>query len=140
MGKVAEGTDLEAVLAAYDREQSSRGRFAPKDAGEYLLRILPPATPGLYYRKFGIHYDVSQIAAGAPSDRRALACLKDTLDQDCPLCKAVDQLYAHARAGQIEDKATLSIAGRVRAKLRYVMNVVDMENQKNGVLTWEIGK
>src|SRR5439155_26807657 len=142
MGKV-EGTNLEAVYAAYEKEQASRGRFAPKEPGEYLVRMLPPiikpGSDGLYFRKWGIHYDVAEIAAGTPSDRRSLACLKDTLDQNCPLCAAVQQMYAHARTAQFEDKATLTKAGRVRAKLRYVMNVVDMENQKNGVQTWEIG-
>lgn len=128
--------DMAAVKDAWDAYNSKKGRFSPKE-GSYNIRILPPAKRGLYYVKYGMHYNANLVAKGAPSDKLSIACLRLTLNQDCPLCRAVDALYAEARMSEREDSTLLKIAGKVRARERYAVNIVDMDDKKAGVLIWD---
>jgi phage FluMu protein Com len=126
---------MSLVKEACDDFNSNKGVWSPKE-GTYPIRILPPKKKGLYYVEYGLHWSINVIAKNAPSGRLNVACLRLTLGQECPMCKAVDQLYAEARNGDVENKTIINIANKVRGKKRYVVNIVDMDNPKSGVLQW----
>jgi len=132
--------DMDLLNEVWKRETASSGRFAPQEPGEFNIRILPPTTKGLYFLKFGLHYDILLIAGGADPNRKAVACLKETLEQDCPMCRAVNGMYAEARMGDVEDKTTIKLANKCRCRPRFVMNIVNMDDPKSGVMTWEVSK
>ena len=125
--------DMELVKKAWDEANAKKRVWSPKE-GTYQVRILPPTTRGLYYKEFGLHWDVALIAPNA--DRRSVACLKLTLGQDCPICKAVDQVYSQARQGKYEDKLAIKTASKVFARKRYVVNMIDVDLVKDGVKIW----
>jgi hypothetical protein len=135
------GVDLAAIEKDWEDANVNRGRFAPQEPGNFPIRILPPLPnlKGKYYVHFGMHYDVAIITGGEAS-KRSVVCLEKTLEQECPVCKAVNGMFAEARAGEVEDKHTLDRAKKVRARERWVMNVVNMDKPRDGVLTWEIGR
>lgn len=114
------------------------GRLTVKDPCEKNLRILPPINPGLFYVEYGAHYDVPGLIPAAPME--AVACLKLTLGQACPLCAEVRRLYAEADLGVAKDKVKQDKANRHRGKVRFAMNVVDCDHPETGVQVWDVNK
>ena len=126
--------DLQAVLDGYDKDQALRGMFRPKSAGEYRVRILPPIEAGLYYESFGLHYNVALLSP-LLADEFAMGCYKRTLGQDCPLCVIQARLYTESRQSGDETKAHL--AKQLRGTDKFECNIIDLDNEKQGVITWE---
>lgn len=131
--------NMDEILDKWEKEDTQAGRFKPKSPCEALLRILPsidPEDPYKFCARFGMHWNIKTVAKNAPLDKKAVACLYQTLGQDCPMCRAVEALYD--RASATGDESISKLASSVRAKLRFAFNVIDTDNPKNGVLIWEI--
>lgn len=137
-------SNLDALLQAAEAANAGRTRFAPKDVGEKLIRILPPRAGEEYgFRSFGIHYNPSLLPACIElSDRQSVLCVKLTYGEECPLCKIVDRLYTRARASAnaLVKQQLLSLAGKGKARQRFVVNVVSYDQPTRGVLTWEVNE
>lgn len=98
--------------------------WKPAD-GNNTIRILPPWTAegafaGQFYREVHQHWNVSEESG-------PVLCPKKTPnasdDKDCPICDLVDQL--RARKGDVEAQ---ELAKNLRAKVAYLMSIVDMKD------------
>jgi hypothetical protein len=135
-------SSLEGILAAADKVSAGRSRFAPKEPAEYLIRMLPP-PPGQEhaFRAFGLHYDPSLLPGCLElGDKMSVICVKMTYGEDCPLCKIVERLYAKAKVQTNPEvkKQLFQLAGKTRARARFVINIVWVDQPNRGVLTWEM--
>ena len=136
----ADETDVQDVLDDFDRDQARTKRFAPKEAGESRIRILPPRAKGKFFRKFGMHYNLDLLSPGFTDQHRSAACLDLTLGEDCPVDKVVARLYYDARNPDGSRKEALhNRAGEVRRRKRFVCLVIDVDKPSRGVLPWEYG-
>ena len=128
-------TDVQQVLDDYEKSKTGRTRFAPKEPGEYIVRILPAIGGGLYFARFGLHYDCNLISSRFSGPKRSVVCPALTLEQECPICELSDRLYYEANMKK--DEPLQSVAGGFRAARRVVMNLYDCDKVSKGVLTWE---
>lgn len=118
------------------RSNKKMNKLSVKEPCKKRLRILPPGQLGLFCQEFGAHYDLPGLIPAAALD--AIACLKLTLQQACPVCAEVRRLYNEADATKnqdLQDKAT-----RHRCKSRWAMNVIDLDDLEAGVQIWDINK
>jgi len=132
-----ETTDMEQVQSEYERSKVYEGMFKPKTEGQFRLRILPPITKGLFYGAFGMHYALDELRSFG--DRRSTICPRLTYKHVCPICVLEGEWGVRGmNAAAIVNQPKQQIANAIRAKPRYVMNVVDMDNPQAGVMTWEL--
>lgn len=141
--------DFSSLLSAME-EDEAKDKFAslywkPAKEGVYKLRILTPLKQfgeKLFFVKHKIHY-----IDGVP-----YFCLSQTLKdkngvehaaEACPICAKSKQLYN----GAVRDSEEWKLAGKLRAKDRYVSRVVvrgktnaDGENAEAYPEFWEFGK
>ncbi len=61
---------------------------------------------------------------------KTFACLKEEKDEPCPFCEAREALLS---TGNAEDK---KLAGNYKARLMYVVKVIDRANEDDGVKFW----
>lgn len=133
-------TDLETVLANYEKEQAQKDIFRPRSPGEFRVRILPPRERGLYYVAFGMHFGLQYVSSKF-GDARAVACLQKTLGQDCPMCELHGKwrYEAYGPGGRVNPHKE-QLAKEIRANDRFVLNMVDLDNPQAGVQTWEMAR
>ena len=129
------GINIEKLKERFDKKTTERSdRLNLKDADNYL-RLLPPSID--YFSEdvdyiayeFLVHFNL-----GIEGDKKAEVCPK-TLgkNQKCPICEAVYKLY---KTNSVEDR---TLAGSIRAKMRYIFNVLNLEDLDKGVQVLEIG-
>jgi len=118
MSKADRLAALRKKLAAADIGGPS-GFFRSKE-GRNTVRILPEVG-GMeaFYQPVGIH--------NLPNKKR-IYCPAFTTEGEleCPVCELVQELYS---AG---DKTSRSLAGDMRVRRKFWMNVIDRENEKAG--------
>ena len=104
----------------------ARGFYKPV-AGRNMIRILPGVGEMGYsfWMDVGKHY--------IPGARRPLTCRAFTLDEPCPVCEFIKELY---QAGDDESKALASKMGR---RKQFWMNVIDRKAEDRGVLIYTPG-
>jgi len=111
---------LRAKVATIDLGGSAG--FWTAKAGRNQIRILPEVGEmGFFFQSVGKHF--------MPPDRKkTIYCPKFTSDGelDCPVCDYVDELY---KSG---DKAAKELAGELRVKKSFWMNIIDRSNEKAG--------
>jgi hypothetical protein len=135
-------TDSADVLRDYERDQQWKVKFAPRDPGEFLVRILPPPVRGRYYKEFGVHYDINCVSS-AFGDRRACGCPKMAYGQKCPLCALTSQLFFESKQPGVDPETRKHIeeyAKGIKSKYRVVLNLYLVNQKDKGVLLWEIGR
>ena len=126
------GLDLDKLRKAAQELQArmSRGggpsmKFWKPADGKNVIRVLPPWTDegplaGQFYREVHQHWNVTE--GGGP-----VLCPKKTPaasdEKDCPICDFVDQL--RARKTDVEAQ---EMAKSLRAKVAYLMSIVDMND------------
>ena len=126
--KVSRADKLQALrekLATTDMGTSSG--FMRLDEGLNQVRILPEVGDmGFFFQAVGTHrFD----------DGTTVYCPKFTSegDLDCPICELVDELY------QAGDKASRALAGKLRVRRKFWMNVIDRANESRGPLILTAG-
>lgn len=75
-----------------------------------------------------------------PAQDTACPCL-EPYSEACPACDWVDHLFKQAKSEPDANRAAQfrSMAFRMRAKLRFFMNVVDLAKPEDGVQVWAFG-
>jgi hypothetical protein len=95
--------------------------FTPKE-GKNKVRILPPTweSPEHWSYEIYIHY-------GIGADNLSYLCLARMKDKDCPVCE--ERRKAQADGDQ-------DYASTIAARTRYLVWVIDRENESEGPLLW----
>jgi hypothetical protein len=127
--------DLAKLKEKFDKKSAERtDRFTLKD-GENLIRILPPSiqylgeTVDYVSFEYLMHYNL-----GGEGEKKAEVCPKTFgKNQKCPICDAVYKLY---KLNTPEDKA---LASELRAKKRYLFNIIDLNELDKGIQILETG-
>ncbi len=133
----ADETDIDEVMRRFKEDQASKSLFKPKTPGDYYHHILPPKEKGLFYRKFGMHYGLQYVSTKF-GETKGVACLKKTLDQDCPLCELWSKwkFEAYLPGGKVNAERK-EMSYEIRPSERYVMNI----RLKDGnVMLWDVPK
>lgn len=126
------GLDYEKLKRASQELQTRMNRgggpsmkFWKPENGKNVIRILPPWTDegafsGQFYREVHQHWNVTEESG-------PVLCPKKTpeasADKDCPICDFVEQL--RARKNDVEAQ---QLAKDLRAKVAYLMSIVDMND------------
>lgn len=128
---MAKKTRNDRLAALRDRMQSvdsggAGGFFTPKQ-GANVLRILPEVGDmEFFFQVVGRHY---------LPNKKNFYCPAFTSEGElpCPICEVVNDLY---KSG---DKASKALAGDIRVRKQYWMNVIDRENENAGPLVYTPG-
>lgn len=139
-------TDVGQVLSDYERDQSSRKLFKPKNPGDYYFRVLPPVVaPGQkapYYRVFGRHYEFQRLVQNTSAPYSAI-CRAKTFNQDCFACMINDRIQTVLPNGQVNDELE-KFKFSTKAKDRFLLNILEVtpNNQLKGnePQLWEVPK
>jgi hypothetical protein len=87
------------------------------------IRILPVENGSPFVELYAHKIQVN-------GEYKTFACLKHEKNEPCPFCEAREALLA---TGNAEDK---KLAGNYRARLMYVVKVIDRANEDEGVKFW----
>lgn len=129
------GIDPNKLKEKFDKKSSQgKDRFEFKDGDNYI-RILPPSVEYMAETVDYISYDyLMHYNVGMDGDTSAEVCPKTHGKQHkCPICEAV---YRHYRANTAEEK---DIGGKLRAKTRYIFNIIDLNDIERGIQVMETG-
>lgn len=103
------------------------GFFSPQE-GKNQIRILPEAGEmEIFYQPVGIHYLGGNQRVYCPS-------FTSEKSLKCPICEVVRTLY---KSNNPADKA---LAGKIRVRKKYWMNVIDRKNSSQGPLVFTPGQ
>jgi len=98
-------------------------KFIKLKDGDNRVRILPPLKEdGMFFLMYGQHY----------IDNQFVVCPKKTNDDPCPICEFVSKLYRG-------DEDSKTLAGQIRARDKYIYNVIDRDNEEEGVKILQTG-
>jgi hypothetical protein len=139
-------TDVGQVLLDYERDQSSRKLFKPKNPGDYYFRVLPPVVPpgqkAPYYRMFGRHYDFQRLVQNTSAPYSAI-CRAKTFNQDCFACMINERIQTVLPNGQVHEELE-KFKFATKAKERFLLNILEVtpNNQLKGnePQLWEVPK
>lgn len=122
------GVNVKAVQKRIDEMSSGFLKLEANDPKE--LRILPPqpCMSGDFVFAQTIHFGLEDDEGR----RRAVACLR-ALDEDCPLCNLVDELYA---SGRKEDK---KLADDMRAQQQLLAEVLVRPSKRVRIFRMPVG-
>jgi hypothetical protein len=129
------GVDAKSLQEKFNRKGSQRADRMKLDDGDNYLRLLPPTLEYLAESVDYISIDyLMHYRIGYEGNYSHEVCPKTTNKQNkCPVCEAVNKLYA------TKDETDRQLAGRIRAKIRYTFNVIDLNNLDKGVQILEQG-
>ena len=119
-------TRLRAKLQEVDTGGGASG-YMTLEEGRNIIRILPEVKEMEYFfQTVGRHY---------MPNKKNFYCSHFTSEGEleCPICELVNELY---RAG---DKASKALAGQIRVRKQYWMNVIDRSNEARGPLIFTPG-
>jgi len=129
------GINIEKLKEKFDRKSAQRtDRFNMKDGDNYI-RILPPSIEYFSDDLDYISYEfLTHFNLGTEGDFKAEICPKTVgKSHKCPICEAVYKLY---KTNTAEDK---TLASSLRAKVRHIFNVIDLDDVDKGVQVLETG-
>ena len=112
---------MRAKLQEVDTGSGTHG-FMTLDEGRNIVRILPEVhSMDFFFQTVGRHY---------MPNKKNFYCSNFTSEGEltCPICELVSQLY---KAG---DKSSRALAGQIRVRKQYWMNVIDRSNESRGPL------
>jgi len=116
------GVDVDRYLKAADEAEKRRPRGArdwwAAEEGRNQVRVVSdPATLEVGMRDGGVHF----------IERRPYFCPRLTIQQPCPVCEYVDELY---KSGTEED---IKLAKSLSGQSRYYYNIIDRKDVGKGV-------
>ena len=96
------------------------GNYWKPKQGRNIIRILPGVgdMEDFFWQDVGKHYP--------PDSNRSFVCREFTLGEPCPICEFVQELYD---AG---DEASKTLAGKIRCRKQFWMNIIDRANEDKG--------
>ena len=127
--------DMTKLKEKFDKKSGERTDRLNLKEKENYLRLLPPSVE--YFGEnidyiayeYLIHFNV-----GVEGSITAEVCPKSLgKHHRCPICEAVFKLY---KTNTIEDK---ELANKLRAKIRYLFNVIDLSALERGIQVLEVG-
>ena len=129
------GVDAKSLQEKFNKKGSQRADRLKLVDGDNYLRILPPTLEYLMESVDYISVDyMIHFKVGYEGNYSHEVCPKTNgKQQRCPICEAVNKLYA------TKDASDKEVAGRIRAKTRYCFNVLDLNNLEKGVQIMEQG-
>jgi hypothetical protein len=136
MSKV-EFNDLD--VEKIEQAEEGRAQFFKPEAGDNLIRIMPPWEKGeLYYKGFKVHFNVDILQNyGLEIDWFAETCLAETTGS-CPICAL--SIKAKALGTRYADEDLIEVSKKLRAKQQFISNVVNMEDSSRSVKVMQYGK
>lgn len=115
-----------AELARIDAEREANKILLELEEGDNFIRVLPPSLSSTgWCRKFGSHYKITE--------KGGLKCPKTTASLPCP----VDELIQPLFKSKVQEEK--DYAYEVRAKDRFVANVLDLKKNDGKVYVMEFG-
>lgn len=113
--KSAHKTNVEKTVK--DLETLGGDEFWKPKENKNVIRILPPwNAEGMFYFKAVLHYTGEEGQLPVPC--------RSMVDKPCPLCEAV------------EKSSNKKIAKKMMAKKKFYMNILSIDNIKEGVKIW----
>jgi len=129
MAKKKSQSALERVKAKLDKTTAGRNKYFKPKQGTTTIRILPPIgdMEDFFWQNLGTHH--------IPDTRKVFVCPNFTLDDDdpCPICEYVAELYSSG------DKASEKLAGEIRVRRKYAMNIIVRGQENRGVQIYTPG-
>jgi hypothetical protein len=128
------GVDAKRIKDKWDRKGKKADRMELQDGDNYI-RLLPPSLEYLKDTVDYIHFEYPMhYKLGIEGNTTSEPCPKVHGKMSrCPVCETVFKLYSTKDA---DDKA---LAGKIRAKTRYIFNAIDLNNLDKGVQILETG-
>ena len=131
---------LEAMLAQYEKNNAPKyekqeaktydlknyfNTYIPDNvkSGTKTIRILPTQTGSFFVEMYGHKVMID-------GEWKTFPCLKHEKGEACPFCEARQELLA---TGKDSDK---ELAKKYKARLMYVVKVIDRDNEDEGVKFW----
>lgn len=115
------GSDaLQRVREKLSHTDIGGGKYWKPDSGRNVIRILPGVGDmgDAFWQDVGRHYI---------PDGPSFTCLAFTIDEACPICEAVDELYRDS------DPNSKALARELNRQKQFWMNVIDRNNESRGV-------
>lgn len=113
-------TDLEKSLEGLD--EVGRGDFFTPKEGPNKIRIVPWRE--MFFFKAELHYGMKRPGGGKET---AYPCLLSFGEKSCPVCDF------HEELAKSENEGKLKLAGRVRVKTKFYVNVLDRARANEGI-------
>ena len=106
---------------------TSVGKFMKLEAGDTVLRVMPPWAEGeMYFHQFQVHFGLNMLQEhGLVHEWFAETCSMDEKGY-CPLCELA--VKAKAVGAKTSNDKLLDLSSRIRAKRQYLINTVDLAN------------
>jgi hypothetical protein len=114
---------IQKKLAELKGKSKGDGGFWTAKVGKNTLRVLPP------WNKEGVFYHDSIIHFGIGPNKKSAVCISDS-EKGCPVCNLV-QKYSEDVDDQKKAKAK-----DMSARNRVLLNVIDRENEAQGIQIW----
>lgn len=129
------GVDVKKLKEKWDKKGAKRADRLELQDGDNYLRLLPPSLEYLMEDVPYIHYEYPMhYKLGVEGNTTSEPCPKVNGKQHrCPVCETVFKLYG---TKDPEDKA---LAGKIRAKTRFIFNALDLNNLEKGIQILESG-
>jgi len=126
-------------ISAIEEAEEKKTSFFKPEAGDNLLRIMPPWEKGaLYYQGFKVHFNLDILQNyGLEVDWFAETCLAETTGS-CPICAL--SIKAKTTGARYMDDVLMEVSKKLRAKQQFISNVVNMEEPEAGVRVMQYGK
>ena len=132
------GINIGKLKEHFDKKGSDKpDRLDLKDGDNYI-RILPPSVEALtgdisyMSRDYLMHFGLG------PEKRKAAVCARsfntETKKFKCPICEAAWILKDKAK-----DPSDIEMYGKIKAKIRHLFNVIDLNNKEKGIQVYECG-
>lgn len=113
--------DLDEIKTEWESTAQRKSTLKLQE-GRNVLRVLPPPVGDKRpFKVFWVH------GVGSGANFRSFQCPEKTLNEPCPACEKVSELY---RTGVQADR---EMANKMRAKREAYCNVVDMAHPEKGV-------
>lgn len=132
MAKAVESRDdrLKRVREKLSKTEFSSWKGTPTwkpKPGRNVIRILPGVgkMEDFFWQDVGSHYP--------PGSNRGFMCPDFTIGEKCPICEFVNALFS---AG---DEASKGLAGKLKKRKQFWMNVIDREDEDRGVQIYKPG-
>lgn len=132
------GIDIGKLKEKFDRKGSEKpDRMDLKDGDNYI-RILPPSVEALTGNISYMSRDYLMHFGLGPEKKKATVCARsfntETKKFKCPVCEA-----AWALKDKAKDPGDLEIHNKIKAKIRHLFNVIDLNNKEKGIQVYECG-
>lgn len=127
--------NIQGLKDRFDRKGSEKpDRLTLKDGDNYI-RILPPSLEALTGDVDYMSMDYLMHFNLGPEKNKASICARSfNKKAKCPICETVWQMKDHSK-----DPGDKELSDKIKAKIRHLFNVVDLNEKEKGIQVLEVG-